>query len=52
MFIQGCIGDLCHLPVVDPQYVFVGGVSVLWVLHDRGVFVGESKTHIKLYQNM
>ena len=29
MFILGCIGDLCHLPVVGPWYIFWGGGCVL-----------------------
>ena len=33
----GCIGDLCHIPVVDPCYVFQRGLCALWVLHARSV---------------
>ena len=38
MFIYSCIGDLCHITVVDPCYV-LWGVSLcpLWVLHGSSV---------------
>ena len=39
MFIKGCIGDLCHLPVVDPCYIFLGGCALL-VLNVRSVVDG------------
>ena len=33
MFIQGCIGDLCHLAVVECCYIFWGG----WVVCSVGL---------------
>ena len=39
MFINGCTGDLCHLPGVDLLDVSGGGLSHL---NDRGVFYGRA----------
>ena len=46
MFIKGCIGDLCHLAVVDPCYIFQGGLCALPEVFGRLIYMSVCSLNV------